>query len=165
MKRSLFMYLFFFSVLFIIFQYMNEKKIFEDQEKKIASLSKQVEEADLALEAANDRVADLNYFTLQGNENAMTYFENSGIDPIKIEGLIGDVIYENNFVTTGNPMVPFDGMAGPMHVNKVRFLNHKWILTDFTDGKNWGEMLLEYNYTNGQDVEFNTLGSFIYPQP
>ncbi len=37
MKRSIFMYLFFFALLFVIFQYMNEKKIFGKQENKIAS--------------------------------------------------------------------------------------------------------------------------------
>ena len=35
MKRTLFMYLFLFTLLFVIFQYMNEKKIFEKQENKI----------------------------------------------------------------------------------------------------------------------------------
>ena len=37
MKRTLFMYLFLFTLLFVIFQYMNEKKIFEKQENKIVT--------------------------------------------------------------------------------------------------------------------------------
>ena len=37
MKRAIFMYLFFFTMLFVIFQYMNEKKIFGKQENKIES--------------------------------------------------------------------------------------------------------------------------------
>ena len=37
------MYLFFFAVLFIIFQYMNEKQIYESQESQIAVLTKKLE--------------------------------------------------------------------------------------------------------------------------
>ena len=34
----------------------------------------------------NDRVAELNYFTLLGNDNAMTYLENLGLDAAEVEG-------------------------------------------------------------------------------
>ncbi|MFT5981876.1 MAG: hypothetical protein ACI9RM_000300, partial [Ulvibacter sp.] len=37
MKNKIFMYLFFFALLFVIFQYMNEKTIFESQDKKITA--------------------------------------------------------------------------------------------------------------------------------
>ena len=39
LKNRIFMYLFFFALLFVIFQYMNEKTIFEAQEKKITLLT------------------------------------------------------------------------------------------------------------------------------
>ena len=45
MKKSIFMYLFFFAVLFIIFQYTNEKIIWEAQDKTIKGLSLKLEKA------------------------------------------------------------------------------------------------------------------------
>ena len=65
------MYLFFFAALFVIFQYMNQKKIFEDQESTISTLSDSVKERNDSIVGLTDRISDLNYFTLQGNENAM----------------------------------------------------------------------------------------------
>ncbi|WP_339831691.1 hydrolase [uncultured Altibacter sp.] len=164
MRKSIFMYLFFFAILFIIFQYMNEKTIFEAQEKKITALTEKVAANDAVIDSLNQRVVDLDYFTLQGNENAMVYLESSGYEAAAVEALVSDVIYENNFVTEGNPLVPFEGMTGPMRVNKVRFLNHRWVLADFTDGTYWGEMILEYTLNTQQQLEFNTLASLLYPK-
>ena len=163
MKSKIFMYLFFFAVLFIIFQYMNEKTIFESQEKKIKSLTEKYGKAEDSILALNNRVADLNYFTLMGNDNAMDYLEKSGFEAAAVEAQIGDAIYDQNLVSGGNPLVPFDGMNGPMLVNKIKFLNHKWLLADFSDGKYWGEMLLAYSFNEANKMELNTLASLLYP--
>ena len=82
MKNKIFMYLFFFALLFVIFQYMNEKTIYESQDKKIKALTEKKIIGLDSIDILNDRIANLNYFTLQGNENAMTYFENLGLDPL-----------------------------------------------------------------------------------
>ena len=163
MRNKIFMYLFFFAVLFIIFQYMNEKSIFESQEKKINSLSEKSNAYSDSISKLNERVLELNYFTLQGNENAMTYLEASGYEAAQVETQITDAIYEYNTVKTGNPLVPFDGMEGTMRINKIKFLNHKWLLADFTDGTYWGEVLLSYNFNEENKIEFTTLGSLLYP--
>jgi len=163
MKNKIFMYLFFFAALFVIFQYMNQKKIFEDQESTISTLSDSVKERNDSIVGLTDRISDLNYFTLQGNENAMTYLENNGMEASEVEALITDAIYEKNTVKTGNPLVPYDGMEGTMRVNKVRFLNHKWILADFSDGTYWGELLIEYYFNEKQELELISLGSLLYP--
>ena len=39
-------------------------------------------------------------------------------------------------------------------INKIRLLNHKWILTDFTDGKYWGELLISYTVNDLNNIEF-----------
>ncbi len=158
------MYLFFFAVLFIIFQYMNEKSIFESQDKKINSLTEKTSTYSDSIAVMNDRVAELNYFTLQGNENAMTYLEASGYEASAVEAKITDAIYEYNTVKEGNPLVPFDGMEGTMRINKIKFLNHKWLIADFTDGTYWGEVILSFNFNEENKLEFDTLGSLIYPK-
>lgn len=163
MRRQIFLYLFLFALLLIIFQYMNEKSIFEVQEIKIENLRAKVENAEDAILKLKDKNADLNYFTLLGNENAMTYLESFGYDAADIETLVSNQIYDQNALKGNNPLVPFEGMSGEMKINKVKFLNHKWIVADFTDGTYWGEMILEYSINENKELTLNTIASLLYP--
>ena len=149
---------------------MNEKKIFEKQETKIEFQKIKIEKLEASLDKANDsinkvsdRLVDLNYFTLQGNENAMSYFENLGFESNDIEQLVSEYIYDENLTSGDNPIIPFDGVEGNMKINKLRFLNHKWIIADFTDGKYWGEMVLEYYITTNKKIELSSVSSLLYP--
>ncbi|MAP81248.1 MAG: hypothetical protein CL526_09185 [Aequorivita sp.] len=164
MNNKIFTYLFLMAVLFIIYQYMNEKKIFESQENRIELLEAKVKKGEDSIKSLQNSVSNLNYFTLQGNDNAMTYFENLGYEAANVEANVADQIMDFNLQKGNNPLVPFDGMNGNMKINKLKFLNHKWILADFTDGKYWGEMILSYTFNENNDLELTTLGSFIYPQ-
>jgi hypothetical protein len=164
------MYLFFFALLFVIFQYMNEKKIFEKQENKIESqkskivlLESNLKKITDSVEVLSNIVFDLNYFTLQGNENAVSYFESLGFESDVIEGLVAEYIYEENLKSGDNPMIPFDGINGAMKINKIRFLNHKWIIADFTGGRYWGEMVIEYYITDKKQIELTSTASLLYP--
>lgn len=143
---------------------MNQKSIFESQENQIEYLRGKVEKLKDSIQSQNNLIGDLNYFTLQGNENAMTYLENIGHSAEELENYISDWIYDQNLVSENNPLVPFEGMQGGMKINKIKFLNHKWILADFTDGRYWGEMLLEYSINPEGEIDFHNLGSLIYPQ-
>ena len=163
MKRQIFLYLFLFALLLLIFQYMNEKTIFESQETTIENLRTKVEKATDSISKLNTGISDLNYFTLQGNENAMSYLESFGYRSSDIEAHVSDYIYDQNTVKGNNPLVPFEGMGGQMKINKLKFLNHKWILADFTDGTYWGEMILEYSINENQELELTTIASLIYP--
>ncbi|MCW5520526.1 hypothetical protein J1N09_11785 [Aureitalea sp. L0-47] len=163
MKKRIFMYLFFFAVLFILFQYMNEKTIFESQEKKINSLTNQVAERDSINNVLNDKVMELDYFTLLGNENAMSYFDNMAMDAEEVQGLVSEAIYESNFGNEQNPLVPIESQDGKMRINKVRFLNHRWVLADFTDGTYWGEVLIDYFFDQENQLLLTPIGSTLYP--
>lgn len=164
MRRNIFLYLFMFTLLLVIFMYVNEKHIFESQENKIEQLRAKIEVSEDSIAKLNDRISDLNYFNLQGNDNAMTYLENFGYDSQELENFITDQIYDQNAQAGNNPLVPFEGMNGEMKINKLKFLNHKWILADFTDGTYWGEMLLEYSVNKDKELVLNTIASLIYPQ-
>lgn len=163
MKNKIFLYLFIFALLFIVFLYMNEKKIFESQEIKIESLETKSQKLIDSLNVMQDQIMNLNYFTLQGNENAMTYLEKMGYESEVVEAMVSDKIYDYNLIKGNNTLVPFEGMNGDMKINKLKFLNHKWILADFTDGKYWGEMILEYSFNDNKEIELKTLSSFLYP--
>jgi len=162
MKNRIFLYLFLFAVLFIIYQYMNEKSIFERQETKIGVLKEKLNKATVLVDSLNQELVNLNYFTLQGNENAMTYFENLGYEANDIEQMVSDNIYDQNLVKGSNPLVPYEGLNGSMKINKLKFLNHKWIIADFTDGSYWGEMLLEFYIDDKKNLTLTNLGSLMY---
>ena len=170
MKRTIFMYLFFFAILFVIFQYMNEKKIFEKQENKIESQRKKISSFENEIKVIKDSIdqltniiSDINYFTLQGNENAVSYIENQGYEAKEIEKFVSEFIYDQNLVKGNNKLIPYEGINGEMKINKLKFLNHKWILADFTDGRYWGEMVLEYYVTKEGEIEFYQISSLMYP--
>jgi hypothetical protein len=163
LKNRIFMYLFFFALLFVIFQYMNEKTIFESQEKKITSLTEKKMIGLDSIAGLNDRIVDLNYFTLQGNESAMIYFEKLGLDPLKVEQQVSDVIYDRISENGGNSLIPFAGTNGTMKINKLKFLNHRWLIADFSDGSSWGEMIVEYFFDDKMELQFSVIGSVLYP--
>lgn len=170
MKRTLFMYLFLFTLLFVIFQYMNEKKIFEKQENKIekqrniiSNLKNELLTLKDSLEILSNDNLSCNYFTLQGNENAVSYIEKLGFESLEIENQVSDYMYDQNLVKEKNYLIPYEGMYGKMKINKIKFLNHKWIIADFTDGRYWGEMILEYYVTKKNKIELNQISSLLYP--
>lgn len=162
MKNRLFMYLFLFALLFIIYQYMNEKSIFERQENKIETLRSKLKKATVSVDSLQQELVNLNYFTLQGNDNAMSYFENLGYEAIDIQQMVSDNIYDQNLVKGNNPLVPYEGLNGAMKINKLKFLNHKWIIADYTDGTYWGEMLLEFYIDDNKSLTLSNLGSLLY---
>ena len=170
MKRTLFMYLFLFTLLFVIFQYMNEKKIFEKQENKIekqrniiSNFKNELLILKDSLEVLSNENLSCNYFTLQGNENAVSYIEKLGFESLEIESQVSEYMYDQNLVKEKNYLIPYEGMNGKMKINKIKFLNHKWIIADFTDGRYWGEMILEYYVTKKNKIELNQISSLLYP--
>jgi len=163
MKSKIFMYLFLFAVLIILYMYMSQKKIYERQVKDNQDLTTKIDRLNEEIEFLKLENADLNYFTLQGNDNAMTYFENFGHEAKAIENVVNQQIYIQNTVQGDNPLVPYTGMEGIMRINKTRFLNHKWVLADFTDGRYWGEMIIQYDLDENENLTLNTIASFLYP--
>ena len=91
MRKNIYLYLFLFVLLLILFQYMNQKKIFERQENKIEELRERANKAEDSLEVLSLENHNLNYFTLQGNENAMTYLERLGYEAADVETLISEI--------------------------------------------------------------------------
>lgn len=164
MKSRIFMYLFFFAVLFIIFQYMNEKSIFERQENHISSLRSQVEKADDSISKLNDRLFEATEFSLMGNGMAMDYLERLGFEAEAVQQQVAEAIYEQNGQTGDNPLIPYEGLEGAMKINTIFFLNHRWIIADFTDGTYWGEMLLSYIFDENNQLQIDVVSSVLYPR-
>tara|TARA_R110000751_G_scaffold6152_2_gene26685 strand:- start:95 stop:580 length:486 start_codon:yes stop_codon:yes gene_type:complete len=161
MRRNIFLYLFLFAALWIVFQYTNSTKIYENQEKQIAHLEEKLQKADSIsqnVEGQSER-----YFKLVDNDNAYSYFENFDIDYTDLDKRIESALISQNG-TSGNPLVTYESSGDSVfQINKIEVLNHKWVIADFSDGKRWGELILLYDVSKDGSVSFETLQSVLYP--
>lgn len=164
MKQRIFIYLFIFSVLIILFQYVNSKRLLEFQNKKIEACETHVQTYKDSIATMQNEILNLSHFNLERNEDALSYFENKGYKVDELIPFIKDELYKLNEVSGEHPLVPYAASEGrKMMINTVKLLNHKWIIADFSDGVFWGEMFLTYEITDTQELKFNVVESFLYP--
>lgn len=165
MKRRLFMYLFIFSLLAIIFQYSNSKRILDKYEGDIKTFKAKITNLEDKNEELNNALQDLSQFTIEGNEDAITYFEDRGFDYEALLPKLKDGLLEMNvYDGIDHPIVPYASMTeSKILIDQIRILNHKWILTNFTDGKHWGELFINYDVNEKGDVEYTLTDYFLYP--
>ncbi|MGB5943164.1 MAG: hypothetical protein WBG71_09800 [Leeuwenhoekiella sp.] len=162
MRRHIFMYLFFFAALWIIFQYANEKSIFESQENKIARRDAKIETLEKIVDSLENSSEEL-YFSLKRNENAYSYLERFDVPVVGLEQRLEDAVIGMNSAG-GNALIPYESTTGGVFlINKVQPINHKWILADFSDGTQWGELLLGYNIDAEGSISFEDVAHVIYP--
>lgn len=163
MRKSFLLYLFVFTVLLAVVQYVNAKKILESKDEKIEYLEDQLTLINNKLDSLAEQNTSFDHFSLTSNENALTYFENMGYEVSEISRLLEDEIIGRNKASADNELVPFEGMQGNMRINKIRVLNHKWILADFTDGTYWGEIFITYFFDENYNLNLETEKSLLYP--
>ncbi|MDG5491911.1 hydrolase [Psychroserpens sp. SPM9] len=164
MKQRIFMYLFIFTLLLVIFQFVNSKNIIEDYDQKLTnSMEENTQLKDSIRMIADDKASDIYTFRFDTNDDAMTHWEKKGFRISEFVPLIKDGLMSlNEYETEDHPLVPFASMSGnKMRIDQIRMLNHKWIIISFTDGTYWGEMLLNYDMNNG-NVTFKELSSLLY---
>jgi hypothetical protein len=164
MKKSLFLYLFILVLLFNVFTYMYFSKQLNFEKDKFAKMESKLKSK---YENVNTKLVDAAYFTLENNDNAQNYFNpDNATKTIQIEKLIPVVtesLLEFNSNPKGNPYTGQDQIgANKFIINKVRILNHRWIIADFSDGEYWGEVLLKYFINDDETVSFEIIQSLLY---
>ncbi len=160
MKSKIFIYLFLFTAILLLFQIFNSNKILtfgEARLRKEIELTKQLKDSLIGMQEMLD---DASYFSLEGNPQAMAYYSESSIQNIAQH--VSDALYENNLKKGGNELIPYEGMKGTFLINKVMVLNQKWIVADFSDGRYWGELFLQYTLEEDGTVRFTLLDHFLY---
>ena len=164
MKQRIFMYLFVFSVLLILFQYVNAKRVFEDINNKLDRYKEKSEKYKDSLASMQDEVLNLSHFNLNRNEDAISYFENDCYNVDELIPFIKYELYKLNEAKGDHPIVTYAASEGrKMLINTVKMLNHKWIIADFSDGEYWGEIFITYYITEDKELKFNLVESFLYP--
>ena len=164
MKNSLLLYLIIIVLLLNVFTYMYFSKQLTFVKDRSAKTEVKLKKD---LEVANTKLVDANYFSLEKNENAQNYFNpDNATKTIQIEKLIPVVtekLMDLNANSKGNPYVGQDQIgANKFIINKVRILNHRWIIADFSDGEYWGEVLIKYFVNDDETVSFETFQSLLY---
>lgn len=165
MKQRLFMYLFIFTLLLVIFQFVNAKNIIENYDQKLTRYMAKTEQLKDSIRGMEDNKAtDLYSFKFDTNDDAMTYWENEGYRISEFVPFIKDELMNLNiYETDDHPLVPYASMTdNKMLIDQIRMLNHKWIIASFTDGTYWGEMLLAYDIEDKKNLKFKVVESILY---
>lgn len=164
MKNSFLLYLTILAVLSTLFTYMFLSNQVNFEQKRYEKTTKKLRDS---LTLMTNQLADADYFSLNKNENAQNYFEASFPDKtIQYEKLIPVVtekLLDFNSNPKGNPYTGQDQIgANKFVINKVKILNHRWIIADYSDGERWGEVLLKYFINEDDSISFEVNQSFIY---
>ncbi|WP_338409293.1 hypothetical protein [uncultured Flavobacterium sp.] len=157
MKNTI-LYFFIFSVLINIFQYVDSNKRFDSKEKEVLYLKNLIKNKDsiaTALEYAS--------FDLSTNENAQEYFYNKEMDFNKVIERVNNDINALNANKKGNKLVPYDMIDGkPFLITRVKMVNHRWVVAEYSNGKIWGEVLLKYFIVGDNPTEFETIDTVLF---
>ena len=135
-------------------------KMQKNKDTKIESLQSNMSDLRDSLQNAQLEVMDMQYFSLENNDDALAYYDNLQLeDPSRY---IADKLLETNESKGDNPLIPYEGMENDFKLNKIKILNHKWIVVDFSDGKYWGELLLKYELKDDLGVDFTVVDHLLY---
>ncbi len=160
MKKNIFLYLFVFAALLALFQYVTGSNMQKALSSDLEKLENQVVKLEDSLQTMHLKVLDMQYFTLENNDDALAYY-----DHLKLENpslYIQDKLLETNEQKGDNPLIPYEGMESDFKINKIKVLNHKWILADFSDGKYWGDMIIKYELKDDLSVDFTLAEHLLY---
>ena len=160
MKNKIFSYLFIFAALIALYQFVSANNMVKDKNEKINNLQSELIHFQDSVQKLQLKVMDMQYFSLENNDDALVYYDHLELqDP---GSYISDKLLETNEEKGDNPLIPYEGMESDFKINKIKILNHKWIVADFSDGKYWGEILLKYELKDNLGVDFTLMDHLLY---
>ncbi len=163
MRKSFLLYLFVFTALLAVFIYVSGQSMIKSKEEKIEDLQENLSMTERKNDSLFSEVRAQESFTLAANEEALSYLENRGLDPSEVIEKVEAELINRNKADADNDLVPYEGMDGFFRINKIRLLNHKWILASFTDGKYWGDLFLTYEIGEDGKLSVTTKEALLYP--
>ena len=160
MKNKIFLYLFVFAALIVLYQFVSTNNLQKALNSKIDKLSTEVTDLKDSLQQSQLKILDIQYFSLENNDDALAYYDHLELkNPARY---IEDKLLETNEKKGNNPLVPYDGMENDFKINKIKVLNHKWLLADFSDGKYWGDLVIKYELKDDLSVDFTLVDHLLY---
>ena len=131
-----------------------------DQQSRLEKKQSQLKALKDSLKVEKRRFFENVYFSLDTNEEALVYFDDLGFPVTSM--LIKDAIYDTNLLREEESLVPYAQMGGKFLINKIKILNHKWVIADFSDGTFWGELLIKYQVAADGVLTFTVVEQFLY---
>ena len=159
MQNKILVYVVAFMSLILIFLGINYVKISSSNESNSKNLNKKIDSLEHQYKLLDKKFRDEIYFSLIDNQEALGYFNNANVD--SLVSYIREELYEKNFYKNKDNFVPVSNTKNKYLINKVKILNHKWIIADFSNGTRWGEMWIEY-YFDQKKVVFDVKEFFLY---
>ena len=159
MQNKILIYVLVFTSLILIFLSINYNKISNLNESNSRILKNKIDSLENQYKLLNKQFKDEIYFSLIDNQDALAYFNDNDVD--SLVSYIRDELYEKNFNKNSDIFVPVSNAKNKYLINKVKILNHKWIIADFSNGSRWGEMWIEYQL-NASEVKFEIKDYFLY---
>ncbi|WP_127020191.1 hydrolase [Flagellimonas beolgyonensis] len=160
MKSRIFLYLFVFTALLVLFQYVSANNMQKALNSDVDRLTTKVEKYEDSIQSLHLKILDMQYFTLENNDDALAYYDH--LDLENPSRYIEDKLLETNEKSGDNPLIPYEGMESDFKINKIKVLNHKWILADFSDGKYWGDLIIKYELKDNLSVDFTLMDHLLY---
>lgn len=131
-----------------------------DQQRRLEKKQSQLKALKDSLKVEKRRFFENVYFSLDTNEEALVYFDD--LDFPVTSARIKDALYNTNLLGEEESLVPYAQMGGKFLINKIKVLNHKWVIADFSDGTFWGELLIKYQVAADGTLTFTVLEHFLY---
>ena len=164
MRRSFLLYLFVFTALIAVYLYVTSRRMLESKNNEIAELTEELNSSTKINDSLQTIGSGEEIFNFGTSDEAMSYFEERGIEASEVISLVEDDIIGGNKASEDNPLIPYEGMEGDMRVNRIKILNHKWIIAGFTDGTYWGELFISYYIDDNKDLHLETKEALLYPK-
>jgi len=160
MKNKIFLYLFLFASLICMYLFVSSGNMAKANMASIVKLKEEVSVLEDSLQKSGVKLLEMQYFSLDNNDDALAYFDHLNLE--NPSRYVADKLLETNESKGDNPLIPYEGMENDFKINKIKILNHKWILTDFSDGKYWGELLIKYEIKDDLGVDFTLINHLLY---
>lgn len=160
MKNKIFLYLFVFAALLALYQFVSASNLQKAMTADVDQLQTKVQQLEDSIQKTQLRLLDMQYFSLENNDDALAYYDHLNLEnPARY---IEDKLLETNEKSGDNPLIPYEGMESDFKINKIKVLNHKWILADFSDGKFWGDLMIKYELKDNLGVDFTLVDHLLY---
>ncbi len=160
MKKNIFLYLFVFASLIALYALVNGNKKSKVNDAEISKLKKEVQQLKDSVEAGKIKQLEMQYFSLENNDDALAYYDHLNLE--NPANYIADKLLETNEKKGDNPLIPYEGMDSDFKINKIKVMNHRWIVTDFSDGKYWGDLIIKYELKDDLSVDFTLVDHLLY---
>jgi len=146
--------------LIALYQFVSTNNMIKAKNTVIEAQSEELGQLEDSVRRLQLNVLDMQYFSLENNDDALAYYNHLKLEDA--DRYIADKLLETNEGKGDNPLIPYEGMEDHFKINKIKVLNHKWILADFSDGKYWGEILIKYELKDDMGIDFSLIDHLLY---